>query len=459
MTESPLDKIELIIRGRRVMLPQGESLASVHIGHGVIHRVAQWSEIEPGVPVFDAGEDVIMPGVVDIHAHINEPGRTEWEGFQSATRAAAAGGITMLIDMPLNSVPATTNVAALASKIAAASGKLWVDIGFHGGIVPNNGASLRELWQAGVIGLKCFLCDSGVEEFPPVSDLQLESALGELRDLNPWLLVHAEAPEILDAARAAEKSSPDKRLNYADFLRSRPDDAEYRAVQNLIGFCESYGVRTHIVHLSSASVLPLLSAAKQHGLKITAETCPHYLTFDAETIPAEATEYKCAPPIRSAANREKLWQGLKDGIIDVIATDHSPCTPELKRRETGDFAHSWGGIASLQFALPAVWTQAGRRGIALSEIVQWMCTRPAELAGLSKKGSIALGKDADIICFRPEAEIRVEAEDIFHRHKLTPYLGKKLTGWVGQTFVRGQLVYDQGRFSAAPLGQWLSLKK
>lgn len=459
MSASRRETIDLIIRGQRVLLPEGQCPASLHVRDGVIQEIKNWHDTKPEIPIFEAGDNVLMPGLVDIHTHINEPGRTEWEGFQSATRSAAAGGITTLLDMPLNSIPPTTDLKALEIKISAASEKLWVDVGFYGGIVPGNIHSLQPLWESGIVGLKCFICESGVEEFPPVSITELDAALQELKDRNPWVLVHAEAPEAIIAAQAFAISRGQNGSSYETYLRSRPDEAEYQATEELIRLSQRHGARLHIVHLSSATVLSLLEAAKKDGTPITAETCPHYLTFDAESIQAGATEYKCAPPIRSAANRERLWQGLSSGIIDVVATDHSPCDPTLKRRGDGDFALSWGGIASLQLALPAVWTEARRRGIALNTVVQWMCTKPAELADLSSKGSIAIGKDADLICFAPDAEFKVEAEHIYHRHKVTPYLGRTLIGTVKHTFVRGHLVYDQDKFGSEPVGHCIRISK
>ncbi len=438
-----------VIRGRRVVLPGGIAPASVHIQDGVISKVGEWDEIETTARLFDAGDHAILPGIVDVHAHINEPGRSDWEGFESATRAAAAGGITTLVDMPLNSIPPTTSVGALEQKIAAAHGKLWIDVGFHGGIVPGNENDLPRLARSGVVGLKCFLCDSGVEEFAAVTLGQLAAAVDQVAGFDPWILVHAESPEVLKAACAGLENRG--AWTYDDYLRSRPDEAERQAIRRLIELAQTSTARIHIVHLSSATALPLIAQAKANQLAVTAETCPHYLTFDSESITESATELKCAPPIRSAANRENLWQGLRDGIIDIIASDHSPCLPELKTNR--DFAQAWGGIASLQCSLAAVWSEARRRGFELSDLARWMCRRPAELASLPAKGAIAPGKDADLICFAPDETSTFEAEQILHRHKLTPYSGRRMCGVVKQTILRGALIYDRGSWSGEPQGR------
>jgi allantoinase len=444
----------LIIRSRRVVFSDRIAPACLHLRDGVICKIGQWNEIEPAAQLFDAGDQAVLPGAVDIHTHINEPGRGDWEGFESATRAAAAGGITTLLDMPLNSIPPATSAGALARKIESTAGKLWIDVGFHGGIVPGNDGDLRPLVQSGVAGLKCFLCDSGVDEFPAVTPGQLADAIGGLAGLDPWILVHAESSEILDAAQRRISISPTRGAwTYEDYLRSRPDEAEYRAIEQLIELAERFRARIHIVHLSSATALALIARAKAEGLAMTAETCPHYLTFDAESIADGATELKCAPPIRAAGNRDKLWQGLRDGVIDVIASDHSPCLPELKTSANGNFAQAWGGIASLQCSLAAVWTEAQQRCFTLSDLVRWMCEGPARLARLPSKGSLSVGKDADLICFAPEEEYVLQPADIYHRHRLTPYLGRRLRGVVKRTFLRGVPIYDRGLWSGAPRGR------
>jgi allantoinase len=442
-------KADFVVRGRRVVLPEGIQPAAIHIRDGVIVRVGAWDESESATQFLDAGDHAILPGVVDLHAHINEPGRTAWEGFESATRAAAAGGITTLVDMPLNSIPATVGAAELDQKISATAGKLWIDVGFHGGIVAGNENHLAPLVRAGVVGLKCFLCDSGVDEFPAVTAGQLGGSLQPIAELDPWVLVHAECPEVLAAAKQTLK---DRSLwTYCDYLKSRPDEAEITAIKQLIELAELANLRIHIVHLSSAAALPLIAEAKARHLRVTVETCPHYLTFEAESIAASATDLKCAPPIRSAANREALWKGLREGVIDIIASDHSPCLPELKANR--DWSQAWGGISSLQCSLAAVWSEARQRGFGLSDLALWMCQRPAELGRLTMKGCIAPGKDADLVCFAPDESFTFDADQILHRHKLTPYSGRRMTGVVKQTFLRGALIYDRGSWENQPRGR------
>jgi allantoinase len=421
---------DLVIRGRRVVMPEGVGPASIHIRNGVIDAVRAFDDVPPGGPV----ESVIMPGLVDTHVHINEPGRTEWEGFESATRSAAAGGITTLIDMPLNSIPATTTVEGFRAKLDAARGKCWVDVGFWGGVVPENASELRPLLKAGVLGFKCFLVPSGVPEFSHVGEHDLRLAMPELSSAGAVLLAHAELPEFLRPVSGGQ---------YSDHLRSRPRQAEDEAIALLVRLSREFGTRVHVVHLSSSDALPLLD-------KVTVETCPHYLTFAAEEIPDGAPEYKCAPPIRERENRECLWAALGAGVIGMIASDHSPCPPALKR---GDFANAWGGISSLQISLPVVWTEARRRGYSLSNLVEWMCRAPARLAGLDRrKGAIAAGYDADLVSWNPEATFQVEPAKLHHRHKLTPYAGHLLHGVVEKTFLRGQKIYDNEHFPAGPIG-------
>lgn len=447
----PPANTHLIIRGRRVLTPQGERAAAIHIHGGVIAQVSDFDDTPSGDTVYDAGDLVVMPGLVDTHVHINEPGRTDWEGFATATQAAAAGGITTLIEMPLNSVPATTTLAAYREKIAVATG-LWVDVGFWGGVVPGNTNELRPLWEAGVFGFKCFLVPSGVAQFAHVTESDLRAALPELAAIGAPLLAHAELPGPIDAAlqNAPPHSAPSK---YATWLASRPRQSEDQAISLLAQLSSEFNARVHVVHLSSSSSLPSISRAKSGRNHFTVETCPHYLTFASEGIADGVTEFKCAPPIRESENREKLWAALGDGTIDLIASDHSPCPPAMKLRETGDFMRAWGGIASLQIALPAVWTEARTRGYALTHIIQWMCEAPARLAGLQKqKGAIAVGRDADLVIFDPDAKFRVNPERLYHRHKLTPYAGRALAGKVQATFVRGQKVFERGEFPGAPIG-------
>lgn len=436
---------------------EGVRPAGVHVGEGVIAGVRAYDDAPRGVPLEDAGDCVLMPGLVDTHVHINEPGRADWEGFESATRAAAAGGITTLIEMPLNSIPPTTTVEAYRAKLAAAQGKCWVDVGFWGGVVPGNTGELRGLYQAGVFGFKCFLVPSGVEEFTPVTDTDLRAALPELVRLGAPLLVHAEAPGPL--ARAQQRPAQRKKASaskYATWLAARPREAENEAIGWLIGLCAEFDVRMHIVHLASSDALLLLRWARNDGLPITVETCPHYLAFFAEEIPDAATQFKCAPPIREGENRERLWGALAEGLIDFIATDHSPCPPTMKCGDSGDFLRAWGGIASLQLSLPVVWTEAQRRGHSFADLARWLCAGPARLAGLhARKGAIAAGYDADLVVWDPETTFRVAPDKLHHRHKLTPYAGRRLAGVVQSTYLRGEKIFDRGQFPGKAAGRIL----
>jgi allantoinase len=407
--------------------------------------------VTPAEPVdVDAGELVVLPGVVDTHVHLNEPGRAEWEGWETGTRAAAAGGVTTVVDMPLNCVPATTSVAALEAKIASARGRLRVDAGLWGGVVPGNEGELEGMWSRGVRGFKCFLAPSGVEEFPHVSAADLRRALPVLARLGAPLLVHAEDPAEL--ARAAEEAGAAE--GYAGYLRSRPPAAEVEAIRTLLGLAATHGARVHVVHLAAAGALPLLRAARASGVAVTVETCPHYLRFGAEEIPAGGTAWKCAPPIRDAENRERLWRALEADGIDLVASDHSPAPPERKR---GGWLDAWGGIASLQLSLPAMWTMARSRGIPPERLAAWMSAGPAALAGLgSRKGALAAGMDADLVLLDPDARWTVDAAALHHRHPLTPWDGEALTGAVRRTYVRGWLVHDDGGLPAAvPAGELL----
>ncbi|HSA53984.1 MAG TPA: allantoinase AllB, partial [Yinghuangia sp.] len=382
-----------VLRSRRVVTPTGEVPADVVIADGRITRVAPYGHVRAGAPgvgrIDDLGDLALMPGLVDTHVHVNEPGRTAWEGFASATRAAAAGGVTTLIDMPLNCVPPTVTVDALRAKQDAARGRVHVDVGFWGGAVPGNHGDLEPLYRAGVFGFKSFLSPSGVEEFPHLTQDQLDAVLAELARLDAPAVIHAESPEVLDTAPSFDGAS------YADFLASRPDAAETVAVTGLLAAARRTGARVHVLHVSSADVLPLLAAARADGIWVTAETCPHYLTLAAEDVRLGDTAFKCCPPIRDARNNDRLWRGLGDGTIDVVVSDHSPCTPALKALGDGDFQSAWGGISSLQVGLPAVWTQARRRGHTVADVVTWMSTGPADLVGLRRKGRIAVGCDAD----------------------------------------------------------------
>jgi allantoinase len=426
--------IDLIIRGRQVVTPEGVRAASIHIAAGKIVRLGAWEDVPPDISIVDAGESIVMPGLVDTHVHINEPGRTEWEGFETGTRAAAAGGVTTILDMPLNSIPATTTVSALEAKREAARGKSVINVEFIGGVVPGNAGELEALRDAGIRAFKCFLSPSGVEEFPAVSNSDLRKAFSVLAKLGLPLMVHAEDPACLLPGRGSSRK-------YGDYLTTRPVAAERAAITLLTQLMARAPTPVHIVHLSSASSLDVVRTARGRGLALTVETCPHYLSFAAEEIPDGATEYKCAPPIRDEAERDALWDALIAGDIDLIASDHSPCPPEMKETE-GDFFSAWGGIASLQLSMSAVWTGARTRGVKPERIAQWMSTAPARLAGLqSRKGALAAGYDADIVVWDPEARFVVEPAQLLHRHKLTPYAGRELFGRVTATYVGGKRIF------------------
>jgi len=423
--------------------------ATVLIEDGLIREVIAGSAVPWGVPVEDLGARVLAPGLVDSHVHVNEPGRTDWEGFETATRAAAAGGVTTLVDMPLNCIPVTTRRAALEEKLRAAAGQLYVDVGFWGGVIPGNAGELAGLAAAGALGCKAFLVHSGIDEFPNATEADLRGAMPALRDAGLPLLAHAE----LDLGAADDDAADADPRHYARYLHSRPAAWEDAAIELLIRLARETGCAVHVVHLSSASSLPQLERAKDEGLPVTVETCPHYLCLEAESVPDGATEFKCAPPIREHENREGLWRGLARGVIDLVVSDHSPCTPVLKGRERGDFMEAWGGIASLQLGLPAVWTEARRRGHGVAAIASWMSARPAAVAGLGRrKGTIAPGFDADLVVWDPDAEIAVETERLFFRHKISPYVGRRLFGRVERTLLRGQVVYDGRRHAGGPIG-------
>ncbi|MGY1717027.1 allantoinase AllB [Geodermatophilus sp. SYSU D01106] len=433
--------MSLVVRARRVVLPGGERAAAVHTRDGVVTAVTAFDDVPPGAVTL-ADDEVLIPGLVDSHVHVNEPGRTEWEGFASATRAAAAGGITTIVDMPLNSVPATTTLDALRVKREVAAGQVAVDVAFWGGAVPGNLAELRPMHEAGVVGFKCFLLDSGVPEFPPLDDAGLRAALAELAAFEGLLIAHAEDEAVIDAAPEPAGAS------YAAFLTSRPPAAEETAIGRLVAATRDTGARSHVVHLADGDALPLLRAARSDGVRVTVETCPHYLTFAAEDVPDGDTAYKCCPPIREAAHREALWAALAAGDVDLVVSDHSPCTPELKRLDVGDFGLAWGGIAGLQVTLPAVWTGARARGIPLPQVVGWMAEAPARLAGLPGKGAIAVGRDADLVAFAPDEPFTVGR--LQHRNPVTPYAGRELTGVVRRTWLRGR------EADGSPLGRLLS---
>jgi allantoinase len=442
-----MHQVELVIRGRRVVTEHSVGPVSVHITRGYISSISIFEDVPAGAELIEAEpESIVMPGLVDSHVHVNEPGRTDWEGFETATRAAAAGGVTTIVDMPLNSIPATTTLEGFESKLAAARGKLQVDCGFWGGVVPGNTGELSRLWNAGVVGFKCFLIHSGVDEFPNVTESDLREAMPELARLGAMLIVHAEVPGPVEAACCASADG-ESASSYETFLRSRPRKAENEAVNLMIRLSRETGCRIHVVHHSSADALPALRTAKKFGLPLTVETCPHYLYFAAEDISDGATEFKCCPPIRERENRERLWEALRDGTIDLIVSDHSPCPPEMKLRDQGDFMKAWGGISSLQLRLPVMWTEARERGFTIEKLVEWLCVAPARQVGLSHlKGSLKPGADADIVIWNPDREFKVERSTIHHRHKLTPYAGEVLRGVVEKTFLRGQIVYDDGEF-------------
>ncbi|WP_448072862.1 allantoinase AllB [Georgenia yuyongxinii] len=432
-----LGPYELVVRGRRVLTPEGLRPAEVAVRGGTIAAVEPLGTDLAGTRVLEvAADEVLLPGLVDSHVHVNEPGRTEWEGFASATRAAAAGGVTTIVDMPLNSVPPTTDLAALEAKRARAGRAAFVDVGFWGGAVPGNTAQLRPLHEAGVFGFKCFLTDSGVPDFAPLGPEELEHDLVALAALDALMIVHAEDPGVIAAAPPAHGA------RYADFLASRPPRAEAAAIAMVIERARRTGARAHVLHLSDAGALPMIAAARAEGVRITVETCPHYLALAAQDVPDGATAFKCCPPIREAGNRDRLWQGLTDGVIDIVVTDHSPATAELKAPPSGDFGEAWGGVASLQLGLAVVWSAARARGVALEEVVRWMSPAPAALLGLTRKGAIAVGRDADLAVFAPDEEFVVDPSRLHHKHPITPYAGRRLTGAVRSTLLRGRAITD-----------------
>lgn len=418
--------------------------AAVLVKDGSIVDVV-WPHQRPlGVDVVDVVDTVLLPGLVDSHVHVNEPGRTAWEGYATATEAAARGGITALVDMPLNSIPPTTSVRALEEKLDAAKGQCAVDVGFWGGVVPGNAGELAALVKRGALGFKCFLIDSGVSEFQHVEEKDLHGALGVLREAGVPLLTHAELQGPIDANDGAFRARGLDHRSYRFHLESRPRAAENAAVELMIRLCRQHGARIHIVHHSSSDALPTLQRARAEGLPLTVETCPHYLTFAAEEIPDGATWFKCTPPIRERENNERLWEALRIGVLDAVVSDHSPCSVALKKVDLGDFDAAWGGISSLQVTLPATWTGARARGATLVDVVRWMSARPAALAGLSRKGAIAKGKDADLVAFDPEARFVVDQENLRHKNKLSPYHQRELSGVVRGTWLRGEPVYRRG---------------
>lgn len=447
MTPEP----EFLLKSTRILIPEGEIAGAVHIQGGKILAVLSDGSPLPNLPIEDAGNDVVMPGLVDSHVHINEPGRTEWEGFETATRAAAAGGITSLVDMPLNCIPVTTTLSALETKLSATRDKLWVDCGFYGGLIPGNTPDLEPMIHAGVLGFKCFLVHSGIDDFPNATEVDLRAGMPILAQYGVPLLVHAE----LDLPGQSEDLAADPAL-YQTYLDSRPPEMEMNAIRLMIELARETRCHVHIVHLSCSDAVPMIEVARQEGVPITVETCPHYLALTAEEIANGDTRFKCAPPIREAENRQKLWQGLEAKTIDFIISDHSPCEPVLKKLDLGHFMDAWGGISSLQFGLSIIWTEALARGYSLQSLVQWMCEGPAKLTGLNnQKGAIAPGYDADFVVWDPEAGQVIHANQIQHRHKITPYEGKHLRGVVHQTYLRGRKIYDHSGFLSPPAGQHL----
>ena len=436
---------DLVIAGDRVLVAGALRPASVRIAAGRIRRIDPVDDA-PADAVRLAPDEVLLPGLVDSHVHVNEPGRTEWEGFRTATAAAAAGGVTTVIDMPLNSIPPTIDPPALEVKRAAAAPASYVDVGFWGGAVPASLGRLRALWDEGVFGFKCFLSPSGVDEFPHLDRAGLDAALDELAAFDGLLIVHAEDPDVL--ARHGNAGG----RHYPAFVASRPEEAETAAIAAVIDGLRRTGGRAHVLHLSAASAVPLVRAAKEEGLRITAETCPHYLVFDEDGIPDGATEFKCCPPIRDAANQDALWAALLDGTIDLVVSDHSPATVERKRAGDGDFQVAWGGIAGLQFGLPAVWTAARRRGVPLERVVDWTSRGPADFAGLPDRGRIAEGARADLVVFAPEAPHRVGREELRFRNPISAYVDQDLVGVVRRTFLDGAPI----DLDAAPRGRLLS---
>jgi allantoinase len=444
---------DLVVTSRRVVTPDGERPAAVAVTDGRITAVTAPGDAPDSRERFDAGDAALLPGLVDSHVHVNEPGRTDWEGFRTATRAAAAGGVTTIVDMPLNCSPPTTTIAALAAKAAAARGAALVDYGFWGGAVPGNARDLAALHAQGVLGFKAFLVDSGVDEFAPLDGDALADTMERLAGLGSVLLVHAELPGPI--ARAAH-AGPAEPRRYASWLAARPVEAELEAIDLVVRSAARTGCPAHVVHLACADGADAIATARIRGTPVSVETCPHYLTFTAEEIPDGATAFKCAPPIRARVHRERLWAALGDARIDLVASDHSPCPPALKGQETGDFFAAWGGIASLELLLPATWTGACARGHHLTALATWLSAGPARLAGLDgRKGRIAVGWDADLVAFEPDVTWTVDPRSLHHRHQITPYAGRDLRGRVMRTYVRGRCVYDRGTFPSSPDGLWL----
>ena len=439
-------KADLGLYSDRALLPSGLQPATILIRDGRIIGVYEGRLTDLSCPINDVGTNVIMPSLIDAHVHINEPGRTDWEGFVTATQAAAASGITLLVDMPLNSSPVSTSTASLQQKLAATKNKLQVDCAFWGGLIPGMEQNLAPLLKSGVLGIKAFLTHSGIDEFPNVEAADLHYAMPMIAQQELPLLVHCE----LDGPHAQMHLLAKHPQSYAAYLQSRPKNWENEAIEWMIRLCRQYSCRVHIVHLSSAEALPAIRTAKTEGLPLTVETCPHYLYFHAEAISDGQTQFKCAPPIRELENQLALWEALEEGLIDFIATDHSPAPPDLKELTSGNFAKAWGGIAGLQFLLPAFWTAAKKRGIGIEQISQWTASNVAQFLNLDQqKGKIAVGYDADLVVWNPEADFYVTKSMILHKHKVSPYLGDQLYGQVLQTYLAGKPIYQDGQFSKA----------
>ena len=429
--------LDLVVQAPRAVVDGEERGCTVGVRDGRIATVEEYGAAPDAVTTVRLDDDVVLlPGLVDTHVHVNDPGRADWEGFDHATRAAAAGGVTTIVDMPLNSLPPTTTVAALEEKRVAAEGRCHVDVAFWGGAVPANRADLHPLWDAGVLGFKCFLADSGVEEFPALDEPGLLATAAAVASFGGLLLVHAEDPDALRVGEAGR--------SYEAFAASRPASAEVSAVRSVVAASRATGCRTHVVHVAAGPAMALLRAAHDDGVPVSAETCPHYLTFTAQDVPDGATAFKCCPPLRDAANREQLWAGLADGTLAMVVSDHSPAPAAMKALDSGDLDAAWGGISSLQLGLPAVWTAARERGVSLVDVTRWMCSGPADRAGLRHKGRVAVGADADLCVLAPDETFVVDPAALHHRHPVTPYAGTTLTGVVRETWLRGTRIDVDG---------------
>lgn len=451
MSESESSAFDVVFRARRLVGPNGETSGSVAVRDGRIVAVeALDAELEADQVVELGADEALLPGLVDTHVHVNDPGRAEWEGYPTATRAAAAGGITTIVDMPLNCLPPTIDPGALEIKRKAAADRIHVDVGFWGGAVHGNLDQLRGLHEGGVFGFKCFLLHSGVDEFPPLDLAEMEEGLRKVAALDAMMIVHAEDSDAIEHAPTAHGE------DYGDFLASRPRGAENVAIAHVIEAARRTGARVHILHVSSSDALPMIASARADGVRVTAETCPHYLSFTSEEIPDGGTQFKCCPPIREAANRELLWRGMADGTIDCVVSDHSPCTPDLKRFDIGDFGVAWGGVSSLQLGLSAVWTQARLRGHTLADVSRWMSANPAEQVGMRRKGAIAVGCDADLCVFAPDDAFVVDAGDLQHRNPVSAYHGRALAGVVRGTWLRGERIVGGDADASVPRGRMLT---